>query len=75
MIGVLTKAAFADLRRLVHPRGVFVTRFGGKRVNEPIIEAVQSFFLFYMLLFMTATFLLAKMSVPAKKPTLKNADS
>ena len=58
-IGVLSKAAFADLRRLVHPRGVFVTRFGEKRVSEPIIEAVQSYFLFYMFLFMSSTFLLA----------------
>ncbi len=58
-LGVLSKAAYADLRRLVHPRGIFVTRFGGKRVTEPIIEAVQSYFLFYMMLFMTSTFLLA----------------
>lgn len=58
-IGVLSKAAFADLRRLVHPRGIFVTRFGGKRVTDPVIEAVQSYFLFYMFLFMTSTFLLA----------------
>ena len=58
-LGVLGKAAYADLRRLVHPRGVFVTNFGGKRVTEPVIEAVQSFFLFYMFLFMSATFLLA----------------
>lgn len=58
-IGVLSKAAFADLRRLVHPRAIFVTRFGGKRVTEPIVEAVQSYFLFYMFLFMTSTFLLA----------------
>ena len=58
-VGVLSKAAFADLRRLVHPRGVFVTRFGEQRVTEPVIEAVQSYFLFYMLLFMTSTFLLA----------------
>ncbi len=58
-IGVLSKAAYADLRRLVHPRGVFVTRFGGKRVTDPVIEAVQSYFLFYMFLFMTSTFLLA----------------
>ncbi len=58
-IGVLSKAAFADLRRLVHPRGVFVTRFGGKTVTDPVIEAVQSYFLFYMFLFMTSTFLLA----------------
>jgi trk system potassium uptake protein len=58
-IGVLTKAAYADLRRLVHPRGVFLTHFGRQKVSEPVIEAVQSFFLFYMFLFMTATFGLA----------------
>ena len=58
-IGVLSKAAYADLRRLIHPRGVFVTRFGRKRVTEPVVEAVQSFFLFYMFLFMSSTFILA----------------
>lgn len=58
-VGVLSKAAFADLRRLVHPRGVFITHFGKQKVSEPVIEAVQSFFLFYMFLFMTATFGLA----------------
>jgi trk system potassium uptake protein TrkH len=58
-IGVLSKAAYADLRRLVHPRGVFITHFGKQRVTEPVIEAVQSFFLFYMFMFMTATFGLA----------------
>lgn len=58
-IGVLAKAAFADLRRLVHPRAVFVIHFGDKKVPDPVIEAVQSFFLFYMFMFMTATFGLA----------------
>ena len=56
-IGVLGKAAFADIRRLVHPRAVLVTRFGGQTVTEPVVEAVQSFFLFYMFLFMSSTFL------------------
>jgi trk system potassium uptake protein TrkH len=58
-IGVLSKAAYADLRRLVHPRAIFVTRFGGAKVSDPVVEAVQSFFLFYMFLFMTSVFLLA----------------
>lgn len=58
-IGVLSKAAYSDLRRLVHPRAVFVTRFGGHRVSDPVVEAVQSFFLFYMFLFMTSVFLLS----------------
>lgn len=57
-IGVLTKAAYADLRRLVHPRAVFRVTLGRQKVNDPVVESVQSYFLFYMFLFMTATFLL-----------------
>lgn len=57
-VGVLTKAAYADLRRLVHPRGVFTVRLGRQKVTDPVVESVQSFFLFYMLVFMVATFLL-----------------
>ncbi len=58
-VGILTKAAAADLRRLVHPRGVFITRFGKDRVRDEVVESIQSFFLFYMFLFMTGTFLVA----------------
>jgi trk system potassium uptake protein len=58
-VGILSKAAAADLRRLVHPRGVFIIRFGRDRVRDEIVESVQSFFLFYMFLFMTGTFLLS----------------
>lgn len=57
-VGVLTKAAYSDLRRLVHPRGVFTTSFGKQKVADPVVEAVQSFFLFYILIFMVSTFLL-----------------
>ncbi len=58
-IAVLSKAANADLKRVIHPHGVFVTRFGKKAVPEQLVESIQSFFLFYMFLFMTGTFLLA----------------
>lgn len=57
-VGVLTKAAFVDLRRLVYPRGVFMVRFGRDRIPERVVDSVQSFFLFYMFLFTTGTFLL-----------------
>ena len=57
-IGVLTRASLADLRRVIHPRGVFVTRFGGKKVPESIHQSIQAFFLFYMYVFMSGTFLL-----------------
>nr|WP_274388177.1 TrkH family potassium uptake protein [Salsipaludibacter albus] len=58
-VGVLTRSAASDLRRLVHPRGVFVTRFDGRAVPPDLVRNVQSFFLFYMFLFMTGTFALS----------------
>lgn len=58
-VGVLTRSASSDLRRLVHPRGVFVTRFDGTLVPPDLVRNIQSFFLFYMFVFMTGTFLLS----------------
>ena len=58
-LGVLYSASRADLRQVVHPRGVFVVRFGTSIVPEEIIRSVQSFFLLYMFLFMTGTFVFA----------------
>ncbi len=55
-IGVLTRASLADIRRVIHPHGVFPVRLGGKKVPESIVQSVQAFFLFYMFLFMTGTF-------------------
>lgn len=56
-LGVLYKASRADMRRLIHPRGVFVTRLGRDTVAEDVVESVQAFFLLYMFLFMTGTLL------------------
>jgi trk system potassium uptake protein TrkH len=58
-LGVLTKASRADLRRLIHPRGIFVTKWGKEQVPESIVESIQSFFLLYMFLFMTGTLIFA----------------
>ena len=57
-IGVLYRASRADLRRIIHPHGVFVTRFGRQAVSDELVESVQSFFLLYMFLFMTGTVVL-----------------
>lgn len=54
-LGVLYEASRADLRRVIHPRGVFVVRLGKDPVPEDIVESVQSFFLLYMFAFMTST--------------------
>ena len=54
-LGVLFQGSKADLRRLIHPRGVFVTRLGRDRVSDSIAESIQSFFLLYMFVFMSGT--------------------
>jgi len=58
-LDVLYNASWMDVRRLVHPRGVFVTRIGKNPVPDQIVEATQTFFLLYMFTFMTGTFLLS----------------
>jgi trk system potassium uptake protein TrkH len=59
---ILYEASHTDVRRIIHPRGVFVTRAGGGVVPDVVVEAVQTFFLLYMFAFMTGTFLLAIIS-------------
>ena len=54
-LGVLYQASRADLRRVIHPRGVFPVRFGKELVNDSVVESIQSFFLLYMFIFMTGT--------------------
>ena len=56
-LGVLFQASRADLRRVIHPRGMFPVRFGHDVVSEKVVESVQSFFLLYMFIFMTGTML------------------
>ncbi len=65
---VLYGASRADVRRLIHPRGVFVTRIGRYPVSESLVEAVQTFFLLYMFAFMTGTFLLAVIGATGDTP-------
>jgi trk system potassium uptake protein len=58
-LDVLYESSRMDVRRLIHPRGVFVTRVGRDTVPDTVVEAIQTFFQLYMLSFMTGTFLLA----------------
>ncbi len=56
---ILYRASHTDVRRLIHPRGVFVTRIGKKPVPDLVVETVQTFFLLYMFAFMSGILLLA----------------
>jgi trk system potassium uptake protein TrkH len=56
---VLFEASRADIRRLIHPRGVFITRIGKNPIDDMLVEAVQAFFLLYMFSFLVGSFGLA----------------
>src|SRR5688572_19256484 len=43
---------------MVYHRGVLLVRYGWEGFPEPVVDAVQSFFLFYMFLSMSGTFIL-----------------
>lgn len=58
-LSILYEASRTDVRRLIHPRGVFITRVGRASVPDLVVETVQTFFLLYMFAFMTGTFLMA----------------
>jgi trk system potassium uptake protein TrkH len=58
-LSILYEASRTDVRRLIHPRGVFVTRVGRTAVPDLVVETVQTFFLLYMFAFMTGTFIMA----------------
>jgi trk system potassium uptake protein TrkH len=58
-LSILYEASRTDVRRLIHPRGVFVTRVGRSAVPDLVVETVQTFFLLYMFAFMTGTFIMA----------------
>lgn len=57
--GLLMRSSAADLKRLLYPDAVLVTRYGGRPVAPEIVDSVQSFFVFYMMAFIGGTFLLA----------------
>jgi trk system potassium uptake protein TrkH len=58
-IGVLYKSSAAGLKRLAYPTAVIVPRFDGRPIPDSIVRNIQSFFLLYMISFVTGTVLLA----------------
>ncbi len=47
------------VRKLIHPKGVYPIRIGSKEVSDDIIQGVLGFYLFYILIFMMLSLLVA----------------
>tara|TARA_B100002052_G_scaffold299159_1_gene335782 strand:+ start:7008 stop:8528 length:1521 start_codon:yes stop_codon:yes gene_type:complete len=43
-----------ELKKLIHPKGVFHIRIGGKRISEEVVSNTVGFYLFYIFIFVFA---------------------
>jgi len=64
-MGVLYRSSATGLKRLAYPNAVIVPRFGGRPIPDAIVRNIQSFFLFYMMAFVTGTVALALIDAAA----------
>lgn len=61
-IDILWSSGRARVRQVLHPRGVFVTRAGGKPISNEVARSIKVFAVLYLLIFMTGTALLGAIS-------------
>ncbi len=56
---LLFRGAKIQIKKLIHPHGVFVTFFNGKSVDEETYYSIMGFFFIYILVFIFSTILLS----------------
>jgi len=57
-VQMVVRQGFRELKQLVHPKGQFLVKVGGKRVSESVVIAVAGFCALYLLSFVVMTLLL-----------------
>jgi trk system potassium uptake protein TrkH len=60
---MLVRQGLREVRQLVHPRGQFVVKVGGKRVSESVVISVGGFCTLYLLCFLAMTLALTASGV------------
>jgi trk system potassium uptake protein TrkH len=58
-VNLLTRHAFSELKKSVHPRAVVATRMGGRAVGEDVLLNVLAFLLLYILLYVAGVLAMA----------------
>ncbi|MFC1543005.1 TrkH family potassium uptake protein [Candidatus Neomarinimicrobiota bacterium] len=56
---VVVKYIAHEVRKLTHPKGIFVLRIGGRAVPDDIIRNTLGFYLFYLAIFATTAIILS----------------
>jgi trk system potassium uptake protein TrkH len=60
---MVVRQGLREIRQLVHPKGQFVVKVGGKRVSESVVISVAGFCTLYLLSFVAMTLMLAATGV------------
>ena len=60
---MIVRQGLREIRQLVHPKGQFVVKVGGKRVSESVVISVAGFCTLYLLSFVAMTLMVAAAGV------------
>ena len=56
---VVFKFLIRELKKLIHPKGVFNIKIGSKKISEEVVNNTVGFYLFYIFIFVFAAFIFA----------------
>jgi len=62
-VQMVVRQGLREIKQLVHPKGQFLVKLGGKRVSESVVISVAGFCTLYILSFLVMTLLLAASGV------------
>ncbi|KFN49898.1 TrkH family potassium uptake protein [Arenimonas composti] len=62
-VQMVVRQGLREIKQLVHPKGQFLVKVGGKRVSESVVISVAGFCTLYILSYLVMTLLLAALGV------------
>ncbi len=62
-VQMVVRQGLREIRQLVHPKGQFVVKVGGKRVSESVVISVAGFCTFYVISYVVMTLMLTALGV------------
>jgi trk system potassium uptake protein len=55
---LIYRQGLREMKRLIHPSGVFTIKLGSQRVSDRVVDAVWGFFALYIIVFLSLVFLM-----------------
>ncbi|MGB4504885.1 MAG: TrkH family potassium uptake protein [Syntrophaceticus sp.] len=63
---ILLKQGVLEVRKLIHPRGVFTVKIDGKNISHDLVSNVMQFFFFYVVIFAVSGIAMTAMGLDLK---------